>query len=132
MSTTWYVTPFDPAAWKEDATPEQQLLRASDLVINTINFDLSALIWYQKFKSEHPEFAANYPSSYVGSRTGDERNILAIQREYGIEHYIYWYRSYIPARYPLYLFTYEDDWDNALVMTKRTTVDDLRRYIWGV
>jgi hypothetical protein len=126
-----YISPFDPAAWKEDATPERQLLRTSDLVINTINFDLNAQIWYQKFRDKYPKLAANYPSSYVGSLTGNERNILGFERDYGIEYYIHWYRSYIPARYPLYLFIDEDDWNNALLLTNETTADDIRRFIWG-
>jgi hypothetical protein len=124
MTTRWYVTPYDPALWRDEETTVPR--PSSDLTISFSHF--LDTVWYQ-----WPELQAAFPHSWQlpinglpglsGSFFGKGNQILAIEPDVGFVEFLLWYRAFVPSKYDLFLFS-EGDWD-SLLLTPSSTADEI-------
>lgn len=128
MGIRFYVTPYDPAAWKDERIvnlPEQQ----SDLQINFGGFLKEARNFFPHvagYSSNSWEVLTENRHGVSGAFIGSNNQILVLQPNERFDEFVMWYRAYIPAKYPLHLFA-EGEW-NSLQITTETTEKDVASF----
>lgn len=130
MTARYYVTPYDPAGWR-DPDADEDTRPKSDLKV--VAFDLK-----RRLRREWPHVNTFPPFSWTilypdepgvtGSLIGDDHQILALEFGKGFKELVLWYRSYIPSAYRLFLFPEEGEW-KSLELTAKTTIEDITRFM---
>jgi hypothetical protein len=127
MSSRFYITPYDPASWR-DPDADESTRGQSDLYVKTNDFD-------KQIRQRWPEAVASrgswqfvYPDGQgiLGSFTGGDNQIVALEVGRGFNEFVHWYRSYIPSKYPLFLFP-EGEWE-SLELNFSTTLGDIANF----
>ena len=129
MSTTFFITPFDPKAWEDpdDTSPKP----TSDLCIKPSEYREALLLRWPEITFAHeyplrwelPPETEQYAGLWgqlqdnqqiVGFGTGPKKSFI---------DFILWHRIIIPAQYQLFLFN-SSSWD-SLILTRDTTEQDI-------
>ena len=128
MSNRYYITPYDPALWKD----ENAQGATSDLIIKFMDFSQKAKSKWASFQS-YPPFSwtifSGEKSEVMGSFRGEGQQILALSQPFEAKYFaefIVWYRQYTPSNYELFLFA-EGSWD-SLKLTSETTEADIIQF----
>lgn len=125
MSTIHYITPYEPASWKDPNDTNNKC----DLRISFGDFISQMKLEFNVTVS--PPFSwviqSDDGTDVTGSIVGDDMQILGLELGSKFAEFLIWYRSYIPDKYPLHLFR-QGEW-TSLELTANTSVDDIKNYI---
>jgi hypothetical protein len=127
MTMRYYITPYDPASWR-DPDAEDSTRGKSDLYVKTNDFDKQLRQRWHEAEASRGSWQFVYPDGQgiVGSFTVEDYQIVALEVGRGFNEFVHWYRSYIPPNYPLFLF-YEGKWD-SLELSSSTTLEDIAHF----
>ena len=128
MTIRYYITPYDPASWRDpDADPTTR--GQSDLNIKVSDFNKQLRQrWHlsETFPMRSWQFVYPDGQEISGSFTGEGNQIVALEVGRGFNEFVHWYRSYIPSKYPLFLFL-EGKWE-SLELNSSTTLEDIAHF----
>jgi len=128
MATRFYITPYDPEGWRDpDVSPTAR--PKSDLHIMTRDFNEQLRQrWHEAetFPIHAWEFTYADEQGVSGSFSGEGNQILTLTGGRSFNEFVFWYRSYISANYPLFLFP-EGEWA-SLELTLQTRLEDIAKF----
>jgi len=135
MSTSWFITPYDPKAWEDpDDTSEKPI---SDLKINPVQFGLALKTQFLGINFEPYEWVWKFPDKLnqviisFGMRgmLHEDQQIISFDINEGVVEFILWYRQFISDKYRLYFFN-SSSWER-LELTQNTSAQAIIRFIAG-
>jgi hypothetical protein len=127
MTVRFYITPYDPATWKDKESQHP----SSSLMINLQEFIQAAS--QNKWKNVSKYFPSSWSilirdnHEIAGSFGGEKNQILSVELGDGLNEFVLWYRGYIPSEFDLYLFR-EGSWE-SLKLTQETTLQNIAEFV---
>jgi hypothetical protein len=126
MSVTFFIAPIDPNIWDTEDTHEKP---TSDLYIDRSEFGIELLKQWPNSRSIESPTGTYWILNHDGDPSGEhlEVHLQADQQTIAFKpsprkiliEFVLWYRAFVPASYPLYLF--DDSSPNVLVLSKNTS-----------
>ena len=130
MPVRFYITPYNPVFWREENSQVSE--PESDLHIKFTEFIDSLRQVWEKVEVSPPfdwYILVNGTSDVTGSlmAVNEKRQILALEGGQELAKVVVWYRSFVPPRYPLYLFL-EGEWE-SLELTLGISTEEVSKYL---
>jgi hypothetical protein len=121
VTIRYVITPYDPILWSDEELLEKYGEPVSDFKINLKAFLIEARkVWH--ITNTLTLMVDDEISLYFGF-IDDQTMSIEIEQAKKFSEFIFWYRSYVPQNYELYLFR-EGNWQ-TLKLTKDTTPQDI-------
>lgn len=134
MSISYFITPYDPKAWKDPADTNPK--PTSDLRIDLEDFagklkeHWPGLLVEEEHPIENLHWTFPLPPEIEGYFAGAGgalygQQIISLTRDYDgvFQGFLLWYRAYVPATYRLWFFN-SSSWDR-LELTRDTSEADI-------